>query len=150
MRVIHDVDELRGLVGEDFGTGEWCTVDQARIDTFAEATGDTAWIHVDPVRAAAGPFGHTIGHGLLSLSLVPFLCSSIYRFEGATVVLNYGYDRVRFTTPVPVDARVRAHLRCIALDETQAGQRARFAATIELEGSERPAAVVEFVLLFCA
>ncbi len=148
MRVIHDVDELMSLVGKDLGAGEWCLVDQRRIDTFAEATGDHQWIHVDPSRAAEGPFGGTIGHGLLTLSLVPLLCASVYRFEGANLVLNYGYDRVRFTSVVPVGSRLRAHLRCAGVEQVPTGVRARFVATVELEGAPKPAAVVELVLIF--
>ena len=149
MRIIKDLGELAGLVGEELGTGPWLRIDQARIDAFAEATGDHQWIHVDPARAAGGPFGTTIAHGLLTLSLVPFLSSDVYRVEGSSMGVNYGYERVRFTSPVPVGSRVRARLELLGVE--QAGEAARVAlrVTVELEGCAKPACVLESLSLLC-
>ncbi|MBD0862860.1 MaoC family dehydratase [Gordonia sp. zg691] len=134
-------EELDALVGVELGPGPWCMVDQERIDRFALATGDDQWIHVDPERAADGPYGSTIAHGYLTLSLMSSLATDLYRFDLGKARLNYGLDRVRFPAPVPVDSRVR--LRC-----TIAGVAPRDDAllvpidfTVDLEGSERPACV---------
>ena len=144
MRVFDDVEELASLEGEvDLGRSDWVTVDQRMIDLFAEATGDHQWIHVDPERAADGPFGTTIAHGFLTLSLLPRLVSQLYAIESAGMIVNVGSDKVRFVAPVPVDSRVRAH--AVITDRQRRGEAVRnlFTVTIEIEGSERPAAVVE-------
>ena len=107
MRVFRGVDELAAAVGADLGTSQWHPVTQEQVDRFAEATGDHQWIHVDPVRAAEGPFGTTIAHGYLTLSLVPLLAAEVYAVEGVRLALNYGCNKVRFPTPVPVGSRVR-------------------------------------------
>jgi acyl dehydratase len=112
------------------------------IDLFAEATGDHQWIHVDPERAADGPFGTTIAHGFLTLSLLPRLVSGLYAVESAGMIVNVGSDRVRFLAPVPVDSRIRAHAVISDRERRGDGVRNTFTVTIELEGSERPAAVV--------
>lgn len=146
MRTFADVEELAGLEGEvDLGRSDWITVDQRMIDLFAEATDDHQWIHVDPERAADGPFGSTIAHGFLTLSLLPRLVGQLYDVESAGMIVNVGSDKVRFLAPVPVDSRLRAH--AVITDRERRGEavRNRFTVTIELEDSERPAAIVESI-----
>ena len=136
--------ELKGLVGQDIGTSSWVTIEEERIDRFAEATGDHQWIHVDPERAKDGPFGSTIAHGFLTLSLIPALGWEVYTIEGARLSINYGLNKLRFITPVKVGSRVRAHLTLAAVDEVP-GDALQVATTvvIELEGADKPAAVAE-------
>lgn len=146
MRTFADVEELASQEGEvDLGRSQWVTVDQRMIDLFAEATGDHQWIHVDPERAADGPFGSTIAHGFLTLSLLPRLVKDLYEVESSGMIVNVGSDKVRFIAPVPVDSRIRAH--AVISDRERRGDAVRnfFTVTIELEGSERPAAVVESI-----
>src|SRR6478752_384434 len=107
------IDELKKLAGSDLGTSEWIEVTQERIDTFAEATGDHQWIHVDPERAKQGPFGRTIAHGYLTLSLLPQLMPQVLTIEDSVMGVNYGVEKVRFTSPVPVGSRVRLHARLL-------------------------------------
>jgi len=136
--------ELKDLVGQDIGASSWVTIEQDRIDKFAEATGDHQWIHVDPERAKDGPFGSTIAHGYLTLSLIPALGWEVYTIEGARLSVNYGLNKLRFITPVKVGSRVRAHLTLAAVDDVP-GDALQVATTvvIELEGAEKPAAVAE-------
>ena len=136
--------ELKGLIGQEVGTSSWLTIEQDRIDRFAEATGDHQWIHVDPERAKDGPFGSTIAHGFLTLSLIPALSWEVYTIEGARLSVNYGLNKLRFITPVKVGSRVRAHL-AVANVEDVPGDALQVAmnVTIELEGAEKPAAVAE-------
>ena len=136
--------ELKGLVGQSIGTSSWVTIEQDRIDKFAEATGDHQWIHVDPERAKDGPFGSTIAHGFLTLSLIPALGWEVYTIEGARLSVNYGLNKLRFITPVKVGSRVRAHLTLASVEDVP-GDALQVAAavTIELEGAEKPAAVAE-------
>lgn len=146
MREFADVEELAGLEGEvDLGRSDWVTVDQRMIDLFAEATGDHQWIHTDPERAADGPFGRTIAHGFLTLSLLPRLVSQLYSVASSGMIVNVGSDKVRFVAPVPVDSRIRAH--AVITDRERRGDAVRnfFTVTIELEDSDRPAAVVESI-----
>lgn len=128
---------------------DWLLVDQATIDRFAEATGDHQFIHVDPVRAAATPLGGTIAHGLLVLSLLPALAARTQpQVEGATMVLNYGYDRVRFLSPVHSGKRIRAAFRTLRVEETKPGQWRRVTeVTVEIEGAAKPALVLESITL---
>ncbi|MFQ5967023.1 MAG: MaoC family dehydratase [Acidimicrobiia bacterium] len=136
-----DVADMKGL---DLGTSEWLEITQDRIDAFADATGDHQWIHVDPERAAAGPYGSTIAHGFLTLSLLPYLNSEIrWPVEGAKMTINYGLDRVRFITPIPVGSRVRSHVRIIEAAEVDGGIQFKSEVTVELQGSERPGCVAE-------
>ena len=136
--------ELKGLVGQEIGTSPWVTIEQQRIDTFAEATGDHQWIHVNPERAKDGPFGSTIAHGYLTLSLIPALAWEVYTVEGARLSVNYGLNKLRFITPVKVGSRVRAHLTLAAVEDVP-GDALQVAVkvTMELEGAEKPAAVAE-------
>jgi acyl dehydratase len=136
------------LIGEEL-VSPWLEIDQARIDEFARATDDPQWIHTDPERAAAGPFGTTIGHGFLTLSLVvPLFGQALPELEGYAMTLNYGLNRVRFTSPVPVGSRIRGHFRIEDIEEVALGKQARVAATIELEGQEKPACVAEALFRF--
>lgn len=136
------------LAGRELVSG-WRELDQARIDQFAGATDDPQWIHVDPARAAAGPFGTTIAHGFLTLSLVvPLFEEALPPLEGYALTVNYGLNRVRFTAPVPVGSRIRGRFRVEAVDEIPGGEQLTVAATVELEGSEKPACVAEALFRF--
>jgi acyl dehydratase len=132
-------------VGEHLGYSEWRKVTQKEIDLFAEATGDHQWIHVDAEKAAKGPYGKTIAHGYLTLSLVPILVKQIYQVTGLSMQVNYGVDKLRFPAPVPVDSRIRAGAELIKVDRTNSGARATVRVTVEVEGSERPACVVDTI-----
>jgi len=128
--------ELSAAVGDHLGYSEWVLVDQARIDAFAEATGDHQWIHVDPDRAAFGPFGTTVAHGYLTLSLIPVLVGSLVDYAGWPVKINYGSNKVRFPQPVPVDSRVRAGIQVTAVTQVAAGVQVALAVTVEIEGHD--------------
>ena len=144
------IAELLGAAGAPVGTTDWTTLSQDRIDQFAEATGDHQWIHVDVERAKAGPFGATIAHGYLTLSLcAPFL-GELVQVGGISMGINYGIDKARFIAPVPAGSRVRAHGEVVSVTEVPGGAQAVVRLTIELEGSEKPAAVVDTVSRFLA
>jgi acyl dehydratase len=137
---------FRDLVGRDLGPTSWLDVTQERIAAFAAATDDPQWIHVDPERAAAGPFGTTVAHGYLTLSLcVPMLYEVLPRSDG--IVLNYGVDRVRFPAPVPSGGRIRGRFRVVSIDQTSRGDRAVIEATVECEGTAKPVCVASLVVL---
>jgi acyl dehydratase len=137
---------LGDLVGADLGPTSWIDVTQERIDVFAGATDDPQWIHVDPVRAADGPFGTTIAHGFLTLSLcVPMLYEVLPR--SGSMAVNYGTNRVRFPAPVPAGSRVRGRFRVLEVESTAHGERARIEATVECDASQKPACVAELVVL---
>jgi acyl dehydratase len=136
---------LQARVGELLATSPWLTVDQARIDLFAQATGDHQWIHVDPARAAAGPFGTTIAHGYLTLSLLPEMFHAAMAIDDVRMSVNYGLNRVRFMAPVPVGSRLRGRVRLKAYDALQGGAQLTMEVTIEREGSDKPACVAETV-----
>jgi acyl dehydratase len=135
--------ELSAAVGTELGRSDWFTVEQSRVDQFAEATGDDQWIHVDPERAASGPFRGTIAHGFLTLSLIPFLVKDIYSVDGVKMAVNYGLNKVRFISPVKVGSRIRAVQVLSGLDEVSGGLQVASTVTIEIEGSTKPAAVAE-------
>lgn len=143
-------DDLLGAVGQHLGYSQWVTVDQGRIDMFAEATGDHQWIHVDPEAAAAGPFGATIAHGYLTLALTNLLLPEIVRVEGISMGVNYGVDRVRFPQPVLVGSRLRGSATLTSADELPggAGVQTVITVTVEIEGQAKPACVVESVSRF--
>lgn len=145
MRVVESFDAMRGLAGQEIGVSDWIEVDQERIDTFAEATGDFQWIHVDVDRAKQElPGGKCIAHGYLTLSLMPQLIYSIYKIEGVAHGLNYGSNRIRFTAPVPAGSRVRARYKLLKTEDVKNdGLRLTGEVTMELEGSDRPACVAE-------
>jgi acyl dehydratase len=137
--------DLQPLVGQDIGLSDWLTVDQRRIDLFAEATDDRQWIHVDPQRAAAGPFGATVAHGFLTLSLLPPLFASGFQIDGIRMGINYGLNRVRFAAPVRVGSRLRGRFKLKAYEPIEGGAQLTVEATIELEGSDKPACVADSV-----
>jgi acyl dehydratase len=145
MRVIDTPKDMQNHLGEDFGASEWVTIDQVTIDKFAEATGDHQWIHVDVARAKTEmPGGKTIAHGFLTLSLIPRLSAAIWKIEKRSRGLNYGLNKLRFTAPVPVGARVRLRQKLLAADEVKdQGIRLTFENTIEIEGSTQPALIAE-------
>ncbi|AJF67996.1 MaoC family dehydratase [Streptomyces vietnamensis] len=146
MKVFQNIEELERAVGTHLGQSGWHTVTQRQIDTFAEATGDYQWIHVDAEKAAAGPFGGTIAHGYLTLSLVPMLGWQIYRVEGVKTAINYGVNKVRFPSPVPVGSKVRAGVELLSVESGGGGgHRVTARVTIEREGSDKPACVAETV-----
>jgi acyl dehydratase len=147
MRVFKSFDELRAAVGQELGVSDWMEITQARINTFAEATGDHQWIHVDVERAKREmPDGKTIAHGYLTLSLVSQLVGQVRRIEGLRRSLNYGSNRVRFISPVQVGARVRGRVRLKALDDQPpSGVRATYETTVEIEGGAKPACVAETI-----
>ncbi|WP_421734627.1 MaoC family dehydratase [Cellulomonas sp.] len=147
------VDAPAGLVdavGQSATADRWFTVDQARIDAFADTTDDHQWIHVDPVRAAAGPFGATVAHGYLTLSLIPALTDGLVEVGGTGLVVNYGLDRVRFLQPVTAGSRIRATSTVTSAEPTQQGVRATFTVTVEIEGAAKPALIAETVVLYFA
>lgn len=138
--------ELPALAGSEIGTSDWIEISQSRIDQFAEATDDHQWIHVDPERAATGPFGGTIAHGFLTLSLFIPLWSSLLEISDATTLVNYGLDKVRFTSPVPAGSRVRLTASLTSVEEvTRGGYQLGVSGVIQIEGQERPAVVIEFI-----
>jgi acyl dehydratase len=145
MRVFNGVDELRAAVGSHVGVSDWITIDQSQIDTFADATHDHQWIHVDVERAKEGPFKGTIAHGFLTLSLLPVLVSQVYRIEGVKMGVNYGLNRVRFTAPVPVGSKVRGSVELVDVTDVDGGVQLTTKVTVELEGSQRPALVAEWL-----
>lgn len=142
--------DLPGLVGHEFGPSEWMEVTQDRIDLFADATDDHQWIHVDPERAATGPFGGPIAHGFLVLSLLIPLWSGLFDVDGVTTKVNYGLNRVRFVSPVPAGSRVRLSFVLADVEDVKGGVQLTLAMTIELEGSDRPAVAAEFLARFYA
>jgi acyl dehydratase len=137
--------ELQALVGQDLGSSDWLDIEQARIDQFAQATGDHQWIHTDPVRAADGPFGTTIAHGFLTLSLLPLLFESAFAIDDVRMGVNYGLNRVRFMAPVRAGSRLRGHFRLLAYEPLPGGAQLVTLATMELQGEAKPACVAESV-----
>ena len=151
MRTLTGIDELETLVGEHLGTSEWVEVTQERIDAFAEATGDHQWIHVDTERAKDGPFGTTIAHGYLTLSLLPLFYSTVYRVDGVRMGINYGANKVRFLTPVPVGSRVRGSIEVGEVKRVpNGGAQVTWNVTVELEGSDKPACYAEAISVMYA
>ena len=144
------VEELEGTDERELGTSAWHPVEQRNIDLFAEATGDHQWIHVDPEAAAAGPFGGTIAHGYLSLSMLPMLMSEVLSVEGARMGVNYGIERVRFTAPVPTGSEVRLHAKLLSGERRGEGVLYRVGVQVEIRGSEKPALVGEVLYLVFA
>jgi acyl dehydratase len=142
------VDALRDAIGKDLGYGDWITIDQARINRFADATGDHQWIHVDPERAAQGPFKTTIAHGYLTLSLLPVLTTGLVRVDGVRMGVNYGVNKVRFPAPVPVDSRVRARVEIVSVEDVGGGVQVTSRVTIERDGGDKPVCVAESVARF--
>jgi acyl dehydratase len=141
--------DLLGAVGRSLGESDWLEITQDRIDRFAEATGDHQWIHVDPERARSGPFGTTIAHGYLTLSLVNLFLPQILEVRGVSMGVNYGTDKVRFPAPVPVGSRVRGSGQLVAAEQTKSGAvQAKVRVTVEVEGKDRPGCVADTISLF--
>ncbi|MFC3574067.1 MaoC family dehydratase [Streptomyces yaanensis] len=145
---VNGLDELKKLAGSDLGTSEWIEVTQERIDTFADATGDHQWIHVDPDKAAEGPFGAPIAHGYLTLSLFIPLFTELLEVEGVSTKVNYGLNKVRFPSPVKVGSRIRLVGKLAAVDEVPGGVQITVDGTIEIEGGAKPAAVLQSLSRF--
>lgn len=145
MKVFEGLDQLESEIGRHVGYSDWLEITQERIDAFAEATGDHQWIHVDPVRAAEGPYGATIAHGYLTLSLLPVLGAEVMEIRGFRMMINYGVDKVRFPAPVPVGSRIRAGIELTSLERKSSGVQLNSLVTVEVEGSGRPAVVAETV-----
>lgn len=148
MRIYPDLAALGEAEGEVLGPTDWVEVDQARIDAFADVTGDHQWIHVDPVRAADGPFGATIAHGYLTLSLLAELTQHLLRVDGASLALNYGLERVRFLAPVRAGSRIRGKAEVASVTPTDGGVRLVLDLAVELEGADRPALAASSIALF--
>jgi acyl dehydratase len=142
------VAELEAAIGAPAELSDWMLIDQERINLFADATSDHQWIHVDPERAAGGPFGTTIAHGYLTLSLISELLFGLTTVEGSPMVINYGLDRVRFLAVVPVNSRVRAAAQLTAVTPVAQGVRLNTTVTIEIEGADKPALVAETIAIF--
>jgi acyl dehydratase len=147
MRTFSTIEEIEAAVGEEIGTSDWVEIDQDRVDKFAEATDDHQWIHVDQERAAEGPFGGTIAHGYLTLSLIPWLGSQIFTLDNPGPKLNYGVNKVRFPAPLRVGAHVRARVTVNAVTEVPAGRQLTMGFTIEIQDEDKPACVAETVVL---
>ncbi len=147
MRTFTTVDELTAAVGHPVGSSDWLLVDQERVDAFADATDDHQWIHVDRERAAASPFGGTIAHGYLTLSLLPMLGAQIFSLDTPGAKLNYGVNKVRFPAPLTVGKRVRAHASVAGVAELPAGTQLTLGWTVEIEDEPKPACVAETVVL---
>jgi acyl dehydratase len=148
--IFNGLDEFVAAKGSQLGPTDWLEVEQARVDLFADATDDHQWIHVDPDKAANGPFGGTIAHGLLTLSLLPRFMHELYRVDNVTMAINYGFNKVRFITPVPVGAKVRARSEVADVAKLGGAVQATIVTTVEVEGSEKPAAVIESIIRYVA
>src|SRR5689334_20750168 len=146
--IFESLDELAAAVGTDLGTSDWITIDQERIDRFADATEDHQWIHVDEARAAEGPYGRTIAHGFLTLSLISPLGLQVMEVRGVAMGINYGLGKVRFITPVPVGARVRGRVELTEAHEVPGGLQVTRTITVEIEGETRPACVAESLVRY--
>ncbi len=145
MTTFASISELVGAVGTHLGYSDWLEITQERINDFAEATDDHQWIHVDPVLAASGPFGTTIAHGYLTLSLAVRFVAELFEVQGVSMGVNYGTNKVRFVSPVPVGSKLRAGAVVAAVDEIGGGVQATLDLTFEVEGSEKPACVAQVV-----
>ncbi|MEN9545013.1 MAG: hypothetical protein RLZZ598_1846 [Pseudomonadota bacterium] len=143
MKIFEHLSDLETQVGRSLGLSDWITIEQSRIDRFAEATGDHQWIHVDPLRAARGPFGAPIAHGFLTLSLLPAFFETAFAISDVRMGVNYGLNRVRFTAPVPVGSRLRAHFKLLAYERIEGGAQLNVEASIEREAAPKPVCVAE-------
>ncbi|WP_421842955.1 MaoC family dehydratase [Mycobacterium sp.] len=149
MRTFESVADLAAAAGETIGQSEWVTITQDDVNLFADATGDHQWIHVDPERAAAGPFGATIAHGFMTLALLPRLQHQIYTVDGIKLAINYGLNRVRFPAPVLVGSRVRASMSLAGVEDLGSGAvQVTMSTIVEIDGSSKPACVAESVTRF--
>lgn len=149
MKTFATLADLVACQGQDVATSDWVQMTQERVGRFADATSDHQWIHVDPDRARSGPFGTTIAHGFLTLSLIPHFLETALRVEGLRMVVNYGLNKVRFTAPVPVGSRIRAHLHLMAVQTLEPeGLQLSWRITMELEGAPKPACVAEALVRY--
>ena len=142
-RTINGVDELKALVGQHLGSSDWHEITQERVNLFAEATGDHQWIHVDPVRAKDGPFGGTIAHGYLTMSLGPVLMPEVVTVTGFSLALNYGLNKLRFPSPVPVGSKLRLSVELADVEDVPGGVQSTYRMTFEVDGQDKPACVAE-------
>ena len=144
MKIFETIAELASYIGQEVAVSDWITITQQQVNLFADATGDHQWIHVDPERAAAGPFGGPIAHGFLTLSLIPKFFESSLDIRGSRMGVNYGLNKVRFTAPVPVGSRLRARMKLLSAEPIDKdGMQMAWEVTVEREGSERPVCVAE-------
>ena len=147
MRTFTTLDEVLAAAHSDIGTSDWMSIEQSRVDAFADATLDHQWIHVDVDAAAAGPWGTTIAHGFLTLSLLPHFASQVFELQLSGARLNYGLEKVRFPAPVPVGSRLRSHVRFGEVRDVPAGRQLTIEHTVEIEGHDKPACVAAHVVL---
>lgn len=147
MRVFNNREEITAAAGTELGVSAWTEISQDRIDMFADATGDRQWIHIDSERAADGPFGATVAHGYLTLSMLPFLGAQVFAFAGNVARVNYGLNQVRFVNPVRVGSRIRDRVEVLEVKDIAKGQQVTMQHTVEIEGGEKPACVAETVVL---
>jgi acyl dehydratase len=144
MKILQNLAELPALVGQEVAVSDWLTITQEQVNLFAQATGDHQWIHVDVEKAKAGPFGAPIAHGFLTLSLIPQFFQTAFHIENARMGVNYGLNKVRFTAPVPVGSRLRAHMKLLECTPIEnGGMQMTWQVTVEREGSDRPVCVAE-------
>ena len=148
MRVFTTLDEVAAAANTDLGSSEWVTIDQRRVNQFADATGDHQWIHVDVERAKAGPFGGPIAHGYLTLSLGPALLPQIVQVTGVAMGVNYGANKIRFPSPVPVGSKVRLGSKLLAVEDTTGGAQGTMELTFEVEGASKPSCVAEVLFRY--
>jgi acyl dehydratase len=145
---IEGIEGLKARVGDHLGYSEWKVVTQEQVNLFADATGDHQWIHVDIDRAKAGPFGGPIAHGYLTLSLTPALLSEVMNVSGISMGVNYGIDKLRFPSPVPVGSKLRAGVQLASLEDVTGGAQVKLVVTYEVEGSSKPACVAEIIFRY--
>ena len=146
MRVFENLEEVTRLAGQELAVSEWIEISQERINQFAQATGDHQWIHVDPVKAKAGPFGTTIAHGYLTLSLMPLFFDSAMKINGTRMGINYGVNKVRFTSPVPVGSKLRAHITLKSAEPIDNnGHQMVYSVSVERQGSDKPVCIAETI-----
>jgi acyl dehydratase len=148
VKTFSSLAELETAGGQELGPTDWIHIEQERIDQFADATDDHQWIHVDPEQAKGGPFGSTIAHGLLTLSLLPRFMHELYRVDGVTMAINRGFNKIRFITPVPVGAKLRASSRIEPVARVGDAVQATLSTTVEIEGAPKPAAVIESIVRY--
>ena len=149
-RTINGIDELKTLVGEHLGYSPYVEITQEQVNTFADATGDHQWIHVDPERAKAGPFGGPIAHGYLTLSLGPMLSPQVFVVEGISMAVNYGAGKIRFPSPVPVGSKLRLGATLMSVDDVAGGAQVTMEFVFEVEGASKPSCVAEVIFRYYA
>jgi acyl dehydratase len=144
-RTINGIDDFKALVGQDLGSSDWLEITQERVNQFAEATGDHQWIHVDPERAKDGPFGGTIAHGYLTMSLGPVLLPQVVTVTGFSLAVNYGLNKLRFPSPVPVGSKLRVSAHLAEVEDIPGGVQTTYRLTFEVDGAPKPACVAEAI-----